>query len=410
MNVVRYSRGTRILSFLRTIYQHVRMMRRGLEEAVDTVRDVVKRVVRPAADGVDAEARWPAEGIRALQQAKLGGLTIPHEFGGLGLGIAGLVRVCEQIGRACASTALCFGMHCVGAAVIAAKATTRHVDEYLDPISEGEHITTLALSEPGSGSHFYYPLTTFERREDRLRVEGKKVFVTNGGYADSYVLSVTGGEAGHAAGEFSCLVLRDGSPGMKWGPDWNGLGLRGNASRSLDLDGVEIPESDFLGEEGDEIWYVFQVIAPFFLAAMAATYLGVADEALRDAVRHVRERHFEHSGADLADSQVVQHEIGSLWAEVERTRRLIYFSAEDADAGGPDALLALFSAKAEAAACVVNVVNAAMKLMGGRAYQSHAPMWRRLRDARAADVMAPTTGILKTWTGRMLLDIPILKE
>lgn len=367
-------------------------------------------VIGPAAEEVDAAARWPEEGLRALQDAGLGGLVVPEEYGGLGLGMTGLVLICEEIGRACASTALCFGMHCVGAAVISAKATDHQVEEYLAPISRGQHFTTLALSEPGSGSHFYYPLMRFERDGRYLHLHGKKVFVTNGGYADSYVLSAVTGNSGHLAGEFSCIVLRDGTPGMTWGPDWNGLGLRGNASRSLELEDVQIPASDLLGEEGDEIWYVFQVIAPYFLTAMAATYLGVADAALEDAVRHARSRRYEHSGADLSDAQVVQHLLGSLWAEVERTRRLIYFGARQGDVGGAETPRALFSAKAEAATCVVNVVNQAMKLMGGRAYQENAPMWRRLRDARAADVMAPTTDILKTWTGRTLLDVPILQE
>ena len=386
------------------------MRRRSLDQILREARTVVQEVVQPAAETVDSEAQWPADGLRALQQAGLSGLVVPEEYGGLGMGLTGLVLVCEEIGRACASTALCFGMHCVGAAVIAAKATERHVEEYLKPISRGEHLTTLALSEPGSGSHFYYPMTRFERENGRLRLQGKKVFVTNGGYADSYVCSTAAGGSGHLAGEFSCLVLREGTPGMTWGPPWNGLGLRGNASRSLDLDGVEIPAEDLLGDEGDEIWYVFQVIAPYFLSAMSATYLGIAASALDDAVRNVRSRRYEHSGADLSESQVVQHLLGSLWSQVERTRRLIYFAAEQGDIGGEKAPGALFSAKAEAAASVVNVVNESMKLMGGRAYQAHAPMWRRLRDARAADVMAPTTDMLRTWTGRMLLDVPILQE
>lgn len=386
------------------------MKKRGSDEALKKTRQIVRDVIEPAAAAIDAEARWPKEGIRALQKAGLAGLVVPEAYGGLGLGMKGLVLVCEEIGRACTSTALCFGMHCVGASVIAAKPTDQHVKEYLEPICRGEHLTTLALSEPGAGSHFYYPMTRFERHDGRLRIDGKKVFITNGGYADSYVLSAVAGRSGHAAGEFSCLILRGGSEGMTWGPDWNGLGLRGNASRSVDLDGVDIPASDLLGEEGDEIWYLFTVTVPSFLSAMAATYLGVAEAALDDAVRHVRARTYEHSGADLSESQVVQHRVGTLWAEVERTRRLIYFAAEHGDGGGPHALAALCSAKAEAATCVVNVVNGAMTLMGGRAYQTNSAMWRRLRDARAADVMAPTTDILRTWTGRALLDVPILKE
>jgi alkylation response protein AidB-like acyl-CoA dehydrogenase len=105
---------------------------------------------------------------------------------------------------------------------------------------------------------------------------------------------------------------------------------------------------------------------------------------------------------------VIQHRLGCLWSNVERTRRLAYHAAEDADYGGKEALPAVFSAKAEVADCAVSVVNEAMTLMGGRAYGQESRIHRRLRDARAAHVMAPTTDILRIWTGRFLLDKPLL--
>lgn len=383
----------------------------GIDQVMERVREVVHDVIAPEAAAVDAEARWPEAGIRALQEAGLGGLVVPADAGGLGGGLYTLVRVCEEIGRACASTGLCYGMHCVGTAVIAAKATGYQREQYLVPISQGTHLTTLALSEPGTGAHFYFPQMQLQRGADgRLVVNGVKSFVTNGGHADSYVMSVVAAEAEQPAGELACVVVRDGTPGMQWGAPWHGLGMRGNASTAVELKDVRLPEEDLLGRPGDQIWYVFYVVAPYFLVAMSATYLGLAQAALDQAREHVKSRHYGHSGRSLSELSVLQHRVGTLWSLVERTRRLIYFAAHEGDAGGPDALPALCSAKAEVAECAVEVINESMTLMGGIAYGENATMGRLLRDARAAHVMSPTTDILRTWVGRAVLGQPLLGD
>lgn len=372
--------------------------------------DVVREVVEPEASAVDAEGRWPEAGIRALQAAGLGGLVVPRSAGGLGHGLYALIRVCELIGRACPSTALCFGMHTVGSAVIAAKATPDQHARYLEPIARGTHLTTIALSEPGSGSHFYFPQTRLVRTEDAYRLDGEKSFVTNGGYADSYVVSTMTADPSRPVGEFSCVMLQRGTDGMQWGKPWAGLGMRGNASRYVALEAVRVPDEDLLGDEGDEIWYVFHVVAPYFLCAMAGTYLGASGAAIEEARAHVGERVHGHSGRTLGQVNVIQHRLGALWSTVERTRRLVYWAGQEADASGPDALIALLSAKAEVADCAVTVVNEAMTLMGGRAYSAEGRMGRLLRDVRAAHVMAPTTDILRTWAGRALLGLPLLSD
>lgn len=372
---------------------------------------VVAEQIAPLAPVIDQEGRWPEEGMRALQSAGLGGLVVPQETGGHGYGLLGLIEACELIGRACASTALCFGMHCVGSAVIAARATDHQKNSLLVPIARGEHITTLALSERGSGSHFYFPQTELEHQEDGgFRVRGAKSFVTNGGYADSYVLSTMAPADDQPLGQFSCVVLYEGSSGMEWGEPWRGMGMRGNASRTLTLTDVSLPSEALLGREGDQIWYVFFVITPFFLAAMSGTYLGLASAAVDEVRHHLGERSYAHSGQRLSEMTVLQHRLGTLWAKVEQTRRLAYYAGAEGDTQSTESLPALFSAKAEVADCAVAVVNEALTLKGGMAYGEASSLSRMLRDARAAHVMAPTTDMLRTWTGRVLLGQPILGD
>ncbi len=353
---------------------------------------------------------WPTEALHELLSAGLGGLVAPTGVGGAGLGLRALVGVCESLGRVCASTALCYGMHAVATAVIAARPTERQSKQFLEPIAMGDHLTTLALSEPGTGAHFWLPETSAHWTETGLRIDGEKSFVTNGGHADSYVLSTVATDPDAPVGEFSCVLVPGDARGLAWAEDWDGIGMRGNSSRRLHLVDVRVGPDNLLGSPGDQIWYVFEVVAPFFLMAMAGTYLGVAQASLEEATEHLSWRKHTHTGRPLGAGSVLQHRLGVLWATVERTRRLVYWAAEEADAGGATDMAALASAKAEVADCAVNVTNEAMTLVGGMGYRDRSPLERHLRDVRAAHVMSPTTDILRGWAGRAVLGLPLLGE
>lgn len=387
------------------------MYQTDLEFALEQVQEIARTVVAGNAARVDQMAQWPEEAIRTLQNAGLAGLTVPEEFGGLGHGSFAVAQVCEILGQECASTAMCFGMHLVGSAVLSAKATPDQQIRYLRPIVEGRHLTTLSLSETGTGSQFYIPRTCLDAVSvDLYRANGSKAFVTNGGYADSYVVSTVASDPNGPLGQFSCVAIPATAEGLRWGQPWSGLGMRGNSSMSLDLDEVVVPRIDLLGEEGDQIWYVFQVVCPFFLMAMTGTYLGIAGAALEEARNHLLKREYSETGGGLSELPIAQHRLGCLWGTLERTRRLCYHAASSFDAGDPDALPAVFTAKAEVADCAIDIVNEAMTLCGGIAYRGGSKLHRLLRDARASHVMAPTTDVLRLWTGRALLGKPILGQ
>jgi alkylation response protein AidB-like acyl-CoA dehydrogenase len=379
-----------------------------LAALVHTARAVANEVVAPLAEAEDRDARWPAEAMRALGDAGLLGLNVPQAQGGHGEGLGGLVAVAETLAAESASTAMCFAMHCVGTAVIAAKATDWQKQAYLEPIARGQHVTTLALSEPGTGAHFYLPETEITSEGDAFRLDGTKSFVTNGGYADSYVVSTRAAAEAGGEGAFSCVLVDEGTPGLKWAEPWAGLGMRGNSSRGARLEGVRVPRRNLLGNEGDQLWYVFEVVAPYFLMAMAGTYAGVAQAALDLAREHLGTRRFSHSGELLGSEPVLAHRLGEMYVEVERTRRMVHAAADRADAADPGALVAVLGCKAAAGDTAVRVANEAMTLCGGIAYRDNSRLARILRDARAAHVMAPTTDILKTWTGRALLNLPLV--
>lgn len=373
------------------------------------VRRVVEAHIGPQAAMVDAECRWPRHSMLALAEERLTALQVPAELGGHGQGLLALSVLTETIARACPSSALCFGMHCVGTAVLAAKATDHHKEKYLLPIARGRHITTLALSEPGTGGHLYLAGTTLREQDGCFRVDGEKQFITNGGHADSYVIStVAQGAAESQPGDLSCLILDAGTQGLEWQAPWAGFGMRGNSSRGLTIRDAPVPRENLLGRQGDQVWYVFEVIAPFFLMAMAGTYLGIAQSALEATGAHLRTRRFAHSGEALADVDALQSRYAALWIAVEKTRALVREAGSRGDAAHPEALPYILACKADAAATAVHVTNESMTLCGGIAYRENSRMAQMLRDARAGHVMAPTTDLLHLWLGRSLLGVPLL--
>ena len=384
------------------------LLSNSLAPLVESAREIARTITAAHAERDDLEARWPLETMQALASARLTGLLVPQDLGGKGEGMAGLVAISQILAAESASAGLCFAMHCVGSAVIAAKATDYQRDEYLKPIARGEHLTTLALSEPGSGAFFVYPEVSARRDGDTLEVSGTKSFVTNGGHADSYVISTQPITGEGEEGQFNCLLLDRDLPGASWDAPWLGFGMRSNDSRTLHLDRVRLPAANLLGEPGDQLWYIFQVIAPYFLMAMAGTYLGVAQAAFDEARAHVGTRRYAHSGELLGAAPVVSHRLGDLWTELEATRQLIHSAARKGDAGDPNALPAILACKAAAADTAVRIANEAMTLCGGAGYRDNGRLTRILRDARASHVMAPTTDMLKTWVGRALLGLPLL--
>ncbi len=388
------------------------MPRSELSGDVLRLRDVAARVagdvLAPSARAIDEQARWPAENMAALGRSGLLGLHIPRRLGGEEQGLLALSVIAEELGRGCSSTAMCFSMHSVAAKVLAAKATPEQEDRFLRPIAEGRHITSLALSEPGTGVHFFLPRATFKSAPNGYELNGEKSFVTSGGHADSYVFSAVEEGSELDPGSFTCLAVENDTVGLEWRDAWRGYGMRGNSSRAAVMNSVFVPKGNLLGSQGDQVWYVFEVVAPYFLVAMAGVYLGIARAALEAALDHLKSRRHEHTGASLSEVPMLWGEVAEAWTDVQSTRQLIRHAARLFDTGAPEAPLSLFAAKARVAKTANRVTETAMILMGGRAYADNSTIARLHRDARAANVMSPTTHLLETWLGRSLLGLPLL--
>jgi isovaleryl-CoA dehydrogenase len=172
---------------------------------------------------------------------------------------------------------------------------------------------------------------------------------------------IVGGLAGAAGGWWAGRGVAQAAD------DISDLGMRANSSRTVRLDNVFVPEQRLLGEQGDQLWYIFEVVAPLFLMAMAGTYIGVAAECVEAARVQLGSRRHSHTGELLGASPLLAHRLGELWLNLESSRQLVTSAARRADAGDPQALVPVLACKVAAARAAVDIANEAMTLAGGAA-------------------------------------------
>jgi isovaleryl-CoA dehydrogenase len=365
----------------------------------ESVREVAREQIAPLASAVDRDRSFPESSIRALAECGAFGLLVPEASGGRGGGLATLVEACEAVGSACASSGMVFLMHSVTAATIAVGGGER-AGEYLEEMAAGRMLGTLAFSERGTGAHFYAPELTAERENGGVRIRGRKSFVTSGRHADLYLVLVRSG-----GGEGLDCYAVDGTGGVSFEGEWEGLGMAGNSSVAAQFDAM-VDDEARIGGGGEGQALVFSAVAPFFLAGLAAVNVGIASAALAAAVEHASTRRYA-SGESLAEIQSIQHALADMNMSTRAARLLVHDAARLGDAGDDGALVSLMEGKVMATETAAVVTQRALEVCGGQGYTRALPIERHLRDARAGAVMAPTNGVLRNWIGKALAGLPV---
>ncbi|MFN0093946.1 MAG: acyl-CoA dehydrogenase family protein [Dehalococcoidia bacterium] len=373
---------------------------------IDALREAARAIaseqIAPRAAATDRERTFPATNLRALGEAGLLGLLAPESSGGKAAGLRAFSVVLEEIGAACASTAMCTLMHGCGTALIAARAGESQAERWLVPAATGAALATLGFSERATGAHFYAPEISAVRVNGHYVLNGRKHFVTSGSHAALYPLLVnaSGGQG------LDILVVTPDLPGVRFEGAWEGIGMAGNSSISMVLEDAKVPEENLLGAEGDGQGLVFGVVAPTFLIGLASVNTGIARAALEAIAGHATGRKYP-TGQTLAEVPVVQRAIGEMSIKVENARQMVRAAAEAADGGRPEALPLVMQAKITATEAAMAVTAEAMQVGGGHAYSRQIPIERHWRDARAGSVMAPTNDVLKEWLGKIVTGQPL---
>jgi alkylation response protein AidB-like acyl-CoA dehydrogenase len=366
------------------------------EEALDQVMPAVES----AAAEVDASGTFPRPAVRALGEAGVLGLVSAREVGGQGGGMRAAAAVVERLAGACASTAMVTVMHYCGTAVLEAHGP----ESVRREVAAGRHLTTLAFSEVGSRSHFWAPLSSATAGDGGVALDARKSWVTSAGEADSYVWS---SRPVAADGASTLWLVPAGAPGLDVAGAFDGLGLRGNASRPITAGGVRVPLEARLGPDGGGFDVMMGVVLPWFQVLSAAFSIGLAESAIQKTARHATATRFEHLGQTLADQPVNRHHIARMRLQADQARGLLLDTLAAVEAGRPDTMLRVLEAKPAASEAAVAVTDLAMRVCGGAAFRREVGVERNFRDARAATVMAPTTDVLYDFIGKAVCGLPL---
>ncbi|MEU8622389.1 acyl-CoA dehydrogenase family protein [Streptomyces sp. NPDC048623] len=375
-----------------------------LSEEQEAVRrlaeDFVAREVAPHVVAWDRAEAVDRAIVKKLGAVGFLGLTIPEEYGGSGGDHLSYCLVTEELGRGDSSVR---GIVSVSLGLVAKTLASWGDEEqkraWLPRLASGEAVGCFGLTEPGTGSDAGNLATRAVRDGDTYVIDGTKMFITNGTWADVVLLFARTGGPGHR-GVSAFLVPAD-TPGLTRRAIHGKLGLRGQATAELVLEGVRVPASALLGPEGKGFSVAMSALAKGRMS-VAAGCVGIAQAALDAAVRYAGER--EQFGKPIASYQLVQELISDIAVDVDAARLLTWRVADLVDRGR-DFATAASKAKLYASEAAVRSANNALQVFGGYGYIDEYPVGKLLRDARVMTLYEGTSQIQKLIIGRALTGV-----
>ncbi|MER5746706.1 acyl-CoA dehydrogenase family protein [Streptomyces sp. NPDC002225] len=372
------------------------------QEAVRRLaRDFVAREIAPHVVAWDRAESVDRSIVRKLGSVGFLGLTVDEEYGGSGGDHLAYCLVTEELGRGDSSVrgivSVSLGLV---AKTIAAWGDERQKRRWLPALTSGEAVGCFGLTEPGTGSDAGNLTTRAVRDGDAYVIDGSKMFITNGTWADVVLLFARTGEAPGHRGISAFLVPTD-TPGLTRRPIHGKLGLRGQATAELVLQGVRVPASALMGPPGKGFSVAMSALAKGRMS-VAAGCVGIAQAALDAAVGHATER--EQFGRPIAGHQLVQELISDIAVDVDAARLLTWRVADLIDRGR-DFATAASQAKLFASEAAVRAANNALQVFGGYGYIDEYPVGKLLRDARVMTLYEGTSQIQKLIIGRALTGV-----
>lgn len=369
------------------------------QEIIDMLREFCLKEVRPLAAELDEEERFPEETREKLADMGLLGIYIPEEYGGAGMSYLSYICACEELARHCATTSVMYSVHgSLCAWPILEFGTEAQKQKYLRPLALGETLGAFGLTEPGAGTDAAGQKTTAEDCGDHYLLSGTKIFITNGYYADTYiVIAVT--DKGKGAQGTSAFIVEKGYPGFTFGTKEKKMGIRGSATYELIFDQVKVPKENLLGKEGDGFKIAMKILDGGRIG-IAAQALGIAQGAIDECVPYVKARY--QFGKPLSSFQNTQFQLADMQTKVSAARLLVYAAAQ-AKQNHEDYRHLAAMAKLFASETASDVTRRAVQLVGGYGYIREYPFERMMRDAKITEIYEGTSEVqrmvISHWMG-----------
>ena len=363
------------------------------QEILDMLHDFCVKEVAPIAAELDEKEEFTQNAREKLAEMGMLGTYIPEEYGGAGLSYLTYIVCCEELAKHCASTSIMFSVHgSLCSWPILEFGTEEQKQKYLVPLAQGEKLGAMGLTEPGAGTDANGVRTTAELKGDKWILNGTKIFITNGYYADTYVVFARTNpdlSVGHKG--LSAVIVEKGFKGFSFGTKEKKMGIRASATYELVFDDCEVPAENLLGKEG-EGFKIAMMLLDGGRIGVAAQALGIAQGAIDQAIPYLKAR--KQFGKPLSAFQNTQFELAQMRANTEAAKLLVYQAACAKDAGEPYSHLAAMG-KMFAADVASDVTRRVVQLIGGCGYTREYPFERMMRDAKITEIYEGTTEVQK---------------
>ncbi|RAL23352.1 acyl-CoA dehydrogenase [Thermoflavimicrobium daqui] len=365
------------------------------------VRDFATKEVEPTASERDEQEIFDRSIFDKMGQLGLAGIPWPEELGGGGADFLSYVIAVEELSRVCASTGVTLSAHISLASwPIYHFGNPEQKEKYLRPLAEGKMLGAYGLTEPGSGSDAVGMKTTAVKDGDYYILNGSKIFITNGGDAEIYVVfAVTDPEKKHKG--ITAFIVEKGTPGFSFGKKEKKLGIRSSPTLEILFDQCRIHESQRLGNEGDG-FKIAMMTLDGGRNGIAAQAVGIAQGALDHALAYAKER--KQFGKPIGKLQAIQFKLADMATQIEAARLLTYQAAWRETVGLPYGKASAM-AKCFAGDIAMKVTTEAVQIFGGYGYTREFPVERMMRDAKITQIYEGTNEIQ-----RLVISNYLMKE
>lgn len=372
-----------------------------IEQMKQMVRNYVEREVEPYAQQIEEEDKIPQHLIEQAKELGLFGMSIPEEYGGIGLNAVGKATVLEQLGRTHNGFVSLISAHTgIGSTGLVKLASPYLKEKYLPAMAAGEKIAAFALSEPGAGSDATNLETRAEKCGDKWIVNGTKHFITNAPVADVFtVFALTDKEKGAKGGITAFLIEKD-FPGFTIGKIDKKMGLRGSYTAQLIFEDCEVPDVNVIGEVGMGYMSALKILGEGRVG-LAARAVGSCDKLIEMSAAYAKER--KQFGKPIANNQAIQWMLADMATETEAARMLTLKAAHMID-DGKKVIKEASMAKLFASDVFNRVADKAVQIHGGMGYVADYPIERFYRDARITQIYEGTNEIQRLIIARSVLE------
>jgi butyryl-CoA dehydrogenase len=366
----------------------------------DMVRDFAEKEVAPSAAERDEEERFD-RGLMFDRLAELGltGIVFPEEYGGAGADYISYAIAVEELSRVCASTGVTLSAHLsLGSNPIYLFGSETQKQRFLVPLAEGRKMGAFGLTEPSAGSDAGGTRTTAIRDGDSWILNGTKIFITNAGEAEVYIVFARTDKDAKKHHGISAFIVEKGTAGFSFGKKEQKMGIRSSPTMELIFQDCRIPAANLLGREGEGFKVAMKTLDGGRIG-IASQALGIAQGALDAAVNYAKER--QQFGTAIGRFQGVQFQLADMATQIEASRLLVYNAAYRASNGLSYSQQSAM-AKLMASETAMRVTTQAVQILGGYGYTRDFPVERMMRDAKITEIYEGTSEVQRLVIGSAL--------